>query len=241
MVSVVIPLAHSILDGHIFPILDSLVHFSTLEIIVIHNLDREQQGSLISYFDKSSQEVERATIKVEQLVTNSRAARINRGIDLASHNLILIHHPRSIVEKGGIEYLIEHQSDLQWGGFTHRFDHHHLLLDFTSWYSNRVRAKRGIIYLDHSIFAPTSWLKQVGPLPPVDIFEDTILSAKLRVIASPIILPYYSTTSAIRFLQRGVIRQIATNLLLKVAFHLKISSRRINMIYEQKVKLNSKD
>lgn len=173
---------------------------------------------------------------------HSRAERLNIGFKRSQGNLLLFHHPRSFVDPQGIQYLIDLSMDpkmnLTWGGLTHQFDISHPLLKFTSWYSNNVRgAKNGILYLDHCIFFDRRLWK--NDLPTVDIFEDTILSYEFRKISKPLILPYTSTTSAIRFTRNGVWKQALLNQSLKIAFHLKMSHSMMNKIYEKGLNLNS--
>ncbi|MEX0798517.1 MAG: glycosyltransferase [Bacteriovoracaceae bacterium] len=179
--------------------------------------------------------------KIVHCSTNSRAQRLNFGAQAATGDLLLFHHPRSIIDAGGIEHLIKHSSSLDWGGFTHRFDVEHPLLSFTSWYSNKVRgAISGILYLDHCIFIKKSIFENMGPIPPVDIFEDTILCQRaLKAAGKPKILPYLSKTSAIRFTQNGVCKQALKNQYLKILFYLGGDHRKMNKLYEEDIALNS--
>lgn len=173
----------------------------------------------------------------------SRAERLNIGYHRAQGEIILFHHPRSFVDPNGIRILVEISQrpnrELQWGGFTHKFDMHHGLLKFTSWYSNRVRARlRGILYLDHCIFFDRRLWQ--GDLPNVDIFEDTLLSYIFRKVTMPTVLPFASTTSSIRFQRNGFYFQAALNQLLKLAFYARVPHRQLSRIYEGNLELNSK-
>ncbi len=171
---------------------------------------------------------------------NSRARRLKLGLNYASAPMILFHHPRSTIEPSGIEKLKKlHLSNI-WGGFTHQFDHDSLVLKFTSWYSNRVRGYiRGILYLDHCIFSSRNLLNNIN-FPEVDIFEDTILSNELRAITPPIILPFQSLTSSIRFTKNGQFKQALLNQVMKICFYLNIDHKLMNKIYEFGINLNSK-
>lgn len=173
----------------------------------------------------------------------SRAERLNIGFHRAVGKVILFHHPRSVVDPEGIRTLIDHSLNSTntpfWGGFTHRFDTSHPVLSFTSWYSNKIRFRRGILYLDHGIFFHRNlWIKDI---PPVEIFEDTLLSHEFRKICKPIILPHWSTTSAIRFQKNGVLKQALVNQVLKIGFHLNISNSIMNRFYEKGLDLNSSE
>lgn len=171
---------------------------------------------------------------------STRGARLNHGIERANSDSILLQHPRSLIDAQGLEYLAQHASGLDWAVFTHRFDHNHMLLKYISWYSNKVRVERKhITYLDHCIFLKRALLTK--PIPDIAIFEDTALSYILQQHAKPIRLPHYATTSAIRFLDRGVFRQFLTNQWVKCLYHAKINPKKINAIYEKRMNLNQKN
>jgi hypothetical protein len=138
----------------------------------------------------------------------NRGERLQDGINNCSSPLILLHHPRSLVEKAGIAWLLQNHenSNLSWGGFHHQFDNDHWLLRFTSWWSNYIRSRYwSIVYLDHCIFFRRYLL--IRPIPPVPIFEDTELCYILKESSGrkPLIISdYKSITSAIRFMKNGM-------------------------------------
>lgn len=172
--------------------------------------------------------------KVVSENTMSRAKRINKGIEKCECPVTIIHHPRSFLDPHAFDFLLSHSSNLNWGGFTHQFDTRHLLLSFTSWYSNKVRPRTSnVLYLDHCFYAQTKLFKQVIPIAEVDIFEDTLLSnALFKIAGSPNILPFISKTSAIRFTQNGVISQALKNQYLKLCYHLGVNHKKMNKTYE---------
>ncbi len=168
----------------------------------------------------------------------SRGARLQAGIEAASHEMILLHHPRSLLPAAGLRWLAEGAGGWGWGGFTHAFDWDHPLLRFTSWYSNRIRlGMKGIVYLDHCIFFERRLLTR--PIPPVEIFEDTELSLILRESGPPALAPFVSITSAVRFRANGPWRQSLLNQRMKLAYLLGGSHRRMNARYERGLGLNA--
>ncbi|MBK7963240.1 MAG: hypothetical protein IPK04_19885 [Bdellovibrionales bacterium] len=170
----------------------------------------------------------------------SRAQRLNLGFHRSQGKIILFHHPRSYTDSAGIDFLIQLSRDSHrkpsWGGFTHQFDIHNPILSFTSWYSNKIRPKRGIVYLDHGIFFDRElWTKDI---PEVDIFEDTLLCYEFRKTCQPEILPFLSTTSAIRFQKNGTLKQSLLNQVMKVGFHLNLPPALLSRLYEKGLELN---
>lgn len=231
MLSVIIPTFNEMNNGYLDKILPMLNQYDDIEIIAVDSFSDDGTFEYLKSFP----------IKLYQIKTNSRAARLNLGIEKASGSTLLLHHPRSIIEMNGIKYLIDHENEYYWGGFTHKFDINHPLLRFTSWYSNHIRAdKRSIFYLDHCIFVRSKMIKKVGLIPEVDIFEDTELSKKLRSICEGYRLDYYSLTSAIRFTKNGIMKQAINNQFLKWKYYLQTDHKKLNQEYEQKVALNAK-
>lgn len=229
--SVIIPTSNEMKLEILPQIIKNFTFCNAVEIIVV---DSHSSDGTVEFLENMG-------VKLFRVDTFSRAQRLNVGIDAARGEMILLHHPRSIIDPQGINYLIKNVKNLRWGGFIHKFDTDHSLLKFTSWYSNNIRFIRNkIVYLDHCVFARRDLLKRVGPIPPVDIFEDTILSKMLNKVSAPIMLPYCVTTSAIRFVRNGIIYQSLINQLLKLGYCLGISHRLMNKIYERTTKLNSK-
>lgn len=188
---------------------------------------------------KAFPEVE--VICVSEKESPCRAERLNLGVRRSKGSVLLLNHPRSCIEPEGLQHLVDlyRSSDRPaWGCFTHQFDQYHPLLKFTSWYSNKVRLRFAkIAYLDHCIFMQRKlWTRD---LPKVEIFEDTLLSYNLRKFGRPVLLPFKSTTSSIRFQKNGVFRQALMNQVLKAGFHLGIPATFMNRIYEKGLELNS--
>ncbi len=232
MLSVVLPTFNESKSGYLLPILTNLNELTDTEIIVVDGGSTDQTLALLNDFD----------VKLITLENSTRAARLNKGIDESRGEMILLHHPRSLLKVDCIMRLQALVSECRptWGGFTHRFDFNHPLLRFTSWYSNRIRFDlRGIVYLDHCLFFDGDLKEKGMRLPDIDIFEDTELSKQLRKFAKPLRLADEAQTSAIRFQKNGVYRQALMNQCLKLGYTLKIPAKTMNRLYEKGLGLNS--
>ncbi|MEO0335662.1 MAG: glycosyl transferase, partial [Pseudomonadota bacterium] len=175
--------------------------------------------------------------QVETLDGSNRAQRLQRGYDLSTGELVVFHHPRSLLPPEAIEWLLSNWQQVNWGGFTHKFDISHPLLRFTSFYSNRVRPKISrVVYLDHCIYFRREYLDQ--QIPDMPIFEDTEISSILAKHAPPVILPFVSQTSAVRFVKNGVVFQALLNQKAKVEYLLGRDPKSMNRGYEQGLNLN---
>lgn len=230
IISIIIPTHNELRMDYLRKSLENLSGLEGVELIIVDKKSDDGTSELaLKHADKfiSSRE-------------NSRAGRLNQGIEMSSGEIIFLHHPRSLIDPGVMEYLKKNKENFMWGGLLHQFDSNHPLLEFTSWYSNNVRGRiREILYLDHCIFFKKTLINRQPFIPAVDIFEDTLLSLKLRKLAPLHLLPFVSKTSAVRFNQNGTWRQAMFNQLLKIGFILKLSDKWMNRLYEAGLSLNS--
>lgn len=238
MLSIIIPTHNELKNKMIqtsFPSLSKLQQQNplNLEIIIVD-----------SHSDDGTYELAKnLNLKTLMHDTNSRAKRLNFGIKEAKGNLILLHHPRSLVSEEGIRALLKleiSKEKFTWGAFIHEFDIKHPLLIFTSFYSNYIRGNlRNIFYLDHCIFADKELLEKINFVPEVDIFEDTLLSIELKKYSRATLLPYTSKTSAIRFTKNGILKQAILNQVMKFKYYFNFDHKTINQQYEKDLNLNS--
>lgn len=207
--------------------------------VISHSSDRTEE-----IVRNACPQLERTSaVKILQSDATNRAQRLNHGIAASQGEIVLLHHPATLLPETNALIDLQTaiaQSQSLWGGFHHRFDLEHWLLDFTSWYSNQIRAQRkGIVYLDHCIFVDRKLLARVGNVPDRDIFEDTVLSDRLRQFGMPVLAKGYVTTSARRFRQRGIYRQALVNQILKLGYYCGIAPESMNKFYERKVAINN--
>ncbi|MGB0213641.1 glycosyltransferase [Algiphilus sp.] len=228
MISVVLPTHNEIGLGLLPDVLAPLTGHADVEPIAVDNASRDGTAALLRD----------AGARVIDLPGSNRAQRLNAGFAACTGDVVLLHHPRSVLAPDALDALRGLPADAIWGAFTHAFDDRHPLLGWTSWYSNRVRLDRaGVAYLDHCIFLRRDRLPD-APVPDLDIFEDTALSRRLRPLGRPRRLPQIATTSAVRYRRNGVWRQAAMNQVLKLGYAARVPPRLMNRIYERGLSLN---
>lgn len=234
MISVVLPCLNELRHGYLPKIVENLLaQQGAKQIIAV--VSPSQDGTLALLRQTPAIHVIESTVQ-------NRAERLNVGIEASQGEIVLLHHPATLLPpEQALTLVVKALQDpaVAWGGFRHQFDWDHWLLKFTSWYSNTVRPRWSkVLYLDHCIFARRSLLTAVNGLPDMDIFEDTVLSQRLSQYGSPIIVPGSVVTSARRFRSRGVYRQAFLNQMLKTLYHLNMDPQWMNRLYEQKTQIN---
>ncbi|NJK36053.1 MAG: glycosyltransferase family 2 protein [Oscillatoriales cyanobacterium SM2_2_1] len=230
MISVLLPCYREMRHGYLPAIAQNLAtQDGAKEIIAVVTPSEDDTESFL-------QQQPQIRVIVDPTATN-RAQRFNRAIAASRGEVILLHHPATLLPAttalGQIAAALTDPRVL-WGGFRHRFDDDHWLLRFTSWYSNHGRGRWGrILYFDHCPFVRRDLLQKLGGVPDLDIFEDTALSDRLAYYAPPHLLPGTVTTSARRFRQRGIYRHALLNQGLKLAYRLGVRPQTLNRWYER--------
>ncbi|NUN65337.1 glycosyltransferase [Pseudanabaena biceps] len=235
----------------ILPCLNEMRH-GYLERILLNLVDQQGKIEVIAVVSSSDDGTEEflenfalsySQMRVWRSQAHNRAQRLNEGIELSQGEIVLLHHPATLLPEINALEMIEEclTKGNDWGAFQHSFDMEHWLLRFTSWYSSHVRVRqKGIVYLDHCPFVKRQVLEKIGKVPDLDIFEDTVLSDRLCKFSKPDLVNGKVITSARRFRQRGLYRHAMLNQLLKVCYHFNIDPRSLNRLYEQKASINVK-
>ena len=235
-ISVVLPCLNEIRHGYLPRILDNLtLQPGNKQLIIV------MSPSTDGTYDVITQHPAAAEFELVKTDALNRAQRLTAGIEASQGDIILLHHPATLLPINALAQVKQLMSDetITWGGFRHSFDLDHWLLRFTSWYSTTQRPRLShILYLDHCIFARRQALKHIGGVPDMDIFEDTALSHALSQFGAPHLVPGTIVTSARRFQERGIYKHAALNQLLKLMYYAKLDPKMMNWLYEGKSQIN---
>jgi hypothetical protein len=234
VISVVLPCVNELRHGYLPKIIENLQ---------AQQGDKELIAVVSPSTDATLAQLQAAPhLRVIESDAKNRAQRLNVGIQASQGDVVLLHHPATLLPPATALMQIDQafqDPTVMWSGFRHQFDVDHWLLRYTSWYSSTVRPRWGqILYLDHCVAVRRSLLQTIGGVPDLDIFEDTVLSQRLRASGPPKILPGTVITSARRYRDRGVFRQALMNQTLKVMYHLQLDPQWLNRLYEQKAQIN---
>ncbi len=230
MISVILSTNNEIRNHYLEKIFEAIVLQEWgYEIIVVDNKSTDGTVELCRNY----------TPYVFQLPDSNRAQRLNYGFSKSSWDIVLFHHSVALLPKNSFKAIDSAvRAGATWWGHLHSFDLDNFILRFTSWYSNFVRGRRGILYLDHCIFARRLELEKTSLFGEDDIFEDTIFSYNMLQFGKPKIISEKIVTSARRFQKRGILKQWLLNQYLKICFLLGKDHKKMNKVYEQKVGYN---
>ena len=234
VISIVLPCVNEVRHGYLPKIIENLeAQQGPKELIAVVSPCHDETLTLLK---RSPQ------FQIIETTATNRAQRLNIGIKASQGKVILLHHPATLLPAENALTLVDKVFEdplVMWSGFRHQFDLDHWLLRYTSWYSNTVRPRWGrILYLDHCLAVRRSLLMEIGGVPDMDIFEDTVLSQRLSRYGRPCVLPATVLTSARRYHSRGIYHQALTNQALKIMYHLKLDPSWMNRLYERKAQIN---
>jgi rSAM/selenodomain-associated transferase 2 len=159
-----------------------------------------------------------------------RAAQLNRGLEAASHEVVMFVHADTLLPAGATA-AAEHALDAGalFGGF--RVEFLEPGLGAVAFMINaRTRLTRKP-WGDQAQFARRETLLWMGGYPPFAIMEDYELARRMKRLGRVALLPLTVRTSGRRFLAKGVLTTSLLNWLIIVSYHLGVSPERLARWY----------
>ena len=156
-----------------------------------------------------------------QILTSplGRAVQQNCGARRASGDVLLFLHADSVLPRESLAQVRSALSkpDVAGGAFQHRIDANGFLFRLIE-QGNALRVRCfGMAYGDQGIFLRRELFDDVGGFPTARLMEDVMLIRKLRARGRIALLPGPLKTSARRWQQHGIVRQILRNWTILVA------------------------
>lgn len=172
-----------------------------------------------------------ATERGARVITGERlrASQINRGIETAAHETIIIVHADTHLPAGAADAVEAALNDgAIFGGFRVAFIEG---LAFVAFMINaRTRLTRKP-WGDQAQFARRETFLRLGGYPQFPIMEDYELARRMKRAGRVAILPMTVRTSGRRFLANGTIRTTMINWLIIAAYHLGVRTERLARWY----------
>ena len=161
-----------------------------------------------------------------------RALQLNRGIEAATHDTIIVVHADTLLPIGAADAVERALDDgAIFGGFRAAFIEGGSRLAYVAFMINaRTRLTRKP-WGDQAQFARRETLLRAGGYPPFPIMEDYELARRMKRMGRVACLPLTVRTSGRRFLAQGVIRTSIVNWLIIGAYHLGVSPERLARWY----------
>jgi rSAM/selenodomain-associated transferase 2 len=162
----------------------------------------------------------------------SRAVQLNAGARVATGDVLLFLHADSQAAPGALAQLRQTMDNprVAGGSFTLVFDVDNVWLRFYSFCSTiDCLCFR---YGDQGIFVRRSIFEQMRGYAEIPLMEDIDLMRRLPRYGRRVLLRHYPvTTSARRFVERGIVRQEALNVALVAAWFLGVKPQRLAKWY----------
>jgi rSAM/selenodomain-associated transferase 2 len=164
-----------------------------------------------------------------------RARQLAAGARAADADALLFLHADTRLPAGWADAVGNALADprVAGGAFAFRFAEPGLRLRLVEWGVRLRLALARLPYGDQALFARRSALDAIGGVPQAPIMEDLDLVLRLRRRGRLALLPLPATTSARRYLERGVARTVARNTLALLGFALGLPRARIAAWYRR--------
>lgn len=177
--------------------------------------------------------VELALDHVDRLVCSEpgRAIQMQRGAAEAAGDVFWFLHADTQISTSAFEALLRAATAARptpyWGHFDVEISGLHRFLPVIAWFMNiRSRLSR-VVTGDQGMFVDRVLFQETGGFKQLALMEDIEYSKRLRQISPPLCLAGPLITSGRRWEQKGVLRTICLMWLLRLAYFLGVSPKRL--------------
>jgi rSAM/selenodomain-associated transferase 2 len=224
MVSIIIPLLNE--EKAIPALMNNLaVQEGKYEIIMVDGGSTDQSLEICKNYNS-------LTVLTSE---KGRANQMNKGAAVARGEILLFLHADTLLPLGGIKSIeaAMEDDDTVGGSFYMKFDMDKFTFRFFSVFT-RINSAY-LTYGDQGIFIKKSVFEDIGAFKQLPILEDFEIQKRLRKKGRFIKLPLPVTTSARRFLHKGIFKQQFLNIALLCAYELGYSPVKIKAFYKDTI------
>jgi rSAM/selenodomain-associated transferase 2 len=195
--------------------------------VIIPTLNEEAwiERSIAAAFDAGAEEVivadggstdrttRLATAARARIVTapSMRARQLNAAAAVARHPNLIFVHADTMLPRGAAVAVVDALKTHEFGGFRISFAERALKLHVAAAMINVRTAITKCPWGDQAQFIRAEVFRNVGGFREIPIMEDYDLAVRMRQLRKTKLLPLTVTTSARRFLRKGVLRTALTN------------------------------
>ena len=220
-VSVIIPVLNE--AGRIAETLESLAHYRNdgHEVIVVDGGSEDDTRAVAAmYADKVLHS------------DTGRAAQMNRGIEVASGEVLLFLHADTRLPEDGLDSVIAAVEDgCYWGRFNVRLSGAHFMFRIIERMMNIRSCITGVATGDQAMFVSRESISIVGKFPQLPLMEDVQFSKQLKELGWPACLTQRVVTSSRRWESRGVFRTVLLMWRLRLLFFLGVPADKLAQQY----------
>jgi len=165
-------------------------------------------------------------------LAKGRGSQMSAGAQVASCDILFFLHADSALPSNAyaaINSALANQDNVA-GSFRLSFDSKHPLLAIYAWFGrfNCLIATYG----DQGLFLRRTTYEKIGGFAPIALMEDFEIQQRLRRLGRFVKLQHTITTSARRFMRRGILRQQLLNVVIVLSFLCKVPSATLARWYE---------
>lgn len=201
-ISVIVPVLNE--KQNLPKLLEQLGHFSFKQIIIVDGGSTDASWQWLEEYKVNS-----GKGMFDALQSNTgRANQMNTGAQLAKSKYLLFLHADSELPDNADTIIASSLKDHIWGRFDIEFKESDWRMPIVAWFMNWRSRLTGIATGDQAIFIRRRTFEQMHGFAQVPLMEDVELCKRLIKISKPVCLREKVTTSARRWLSKGVIRTV---------------------------------
>jgi len=162
-----------------------------------------------------------------------RGAQINAGVQAASGDVLWFLHADCRSHEKSIEAMLKALADekVVGGVFEYSLDDERPFFRLVEFFSNRKNHLLKLFYGDMGIFVQHQTFDAMGGYREIPLMEDMDFCKRLKTFGNIRILPYRIITSARRWHEEGIVKNITRNWALQIAWALGTSPEKLAIWY----------